>query len=212
MRPLLAEHFVGEIALMKLGGYGQASEVIKNSLPSSKRIRAGDLGELLATEYVNSETEFTVPIKKLQWKSDRQMPMHGNDVLGIDYKSNPHQVLKCECKSRKQFGESAVNEASTGLDGFDGRPNPSTLAFITKRLFEQNKDDEAKIWNELQTKESLPAKNVVQMVFGLAGNNPVPALAKCPESKIKGIKRKNAAIKLESYAEFIETVYKTDGK
>jgi hypothetical protein len=212
LRPLMADHFVGELNVLKLGGYEKSAETLKNSLPTNKRTQSGDMGELLATEYVNSQTEFTVPIKKLQWKSDRQMPMHGNDVLGLNYKSSPRQILKCECKSRGQFGDSAVTEASDGLNQYDGRPNPSTVAFITKRLFEQNKDDEAKIWSELQTKDPLPAKNLTQMVFALGGNDPTPALAKCPMAKVKGIHRKHAAIRLFAYPDFMKAVYTVDGK
>lgn len=212
LKPLMADHFVGELNVLKLGGYEKSAETLKNSLPTNKRTQSGDMGELLATEYVNSQTEFTVPIKKLQWKSDRQMPMHGNDVLGLNYKSSPRQILKCECKSRGQFGDSAVTEASDGLNQYDGRPNPSTVAFITKRLFEQNKDDEAKIWSELQTKDPLPAKNLTQMVFALGGNDPTPALAKCPKAKVKGIQRKHAAIRLSAYPDFMKAVYTVDGK
>jgi hypothetical protein len=212
LKPLMANHFVGESNVLKLGGYEKSAEVLKNSLPTNKRTQSGDMGELLATEYVNSQTEFTVPIKKLQWKSDRQMPMHGNDVLGLNYASSPRQILKCECKSRSQFGNSAVTEASDGLNQFDGRPNPSTLSFITKRLLEQNKDDEAKMWSELQTKDPLPAKNLTQMVFALGGNDPTPALAKCPKAKIDGIQRKHAAIRLSAYTEFMKAVYTVDGK
>jgi hypothetical protein len=212
LKPLVADHFVGESTIMKLGGYKKSAEVLQNSLPTNKRTQSGDMGELLATEYVNSQTEFTVPIKKLRWKSDRQMPMHGNDVLGLNYASKPRRVLKCECKSRGQFGDSAVTEASEGLNNYDGRPNPSTVAFITKRLFEENKDDEAKIWSELQTKESLAAKNVTQMVFALGGNDPTPALAKCPKAKAKGIQRKHAAIRLSAYSDFMKAVYQVNGK
>jgi hypothetical protein len=212
LKPLVADHFVGESTVMKLGGYKAAAEVLQNSLPTNKRTRSGDLGELLATEYVNSQTDFTVPIKKLRWKSDRQMPMHGNDVLGLNYLSNPRHLLKCECKSRNNFGNTAVTEASEGLDGFDGRPNPSTLAFITKRLFEENKDTEAAMWSALQTKDPIPAKNITHMVFALGGNDPSLALAKCPQSKVKGINRKHAAIRVAGYSDFIEAVYTTNGK
>ncbi len=100
LKPLIADHFVGESTIMQLGGYKKSAAVLKNSLPTNKRTQSGDMGELLATEYVNSQTEYTVPIKKLRWKSDRQMPMHGNDVLGINYATNPRRILKCECKSR----------------------------------------------------------------------------------------------------------------
>lgn len=212
LKPLVADHFVGESTIMQLGGYAKSAAVLKNSLPTNKRTQSGDIGELLATEYINAQTEYTVPIKKLRWKSDRQMPMHGNDVLGINYTANPRRILKGECKSRAQFGDSAVTEASDGLDKDNGRPNPSTVAFITKRLFEDKRDDEAKIWNELQTKETIPAKNVTQMVFALGGNDPTPALAKCPKAKARGIQRQHAAIRLSAYPDFMKAVYEVDGK
>jgi hypothetical protein len=212
LKPLVADHFVGESTIMKLGGYKKSAEVLQNSLPTNKRTQSGDMGELLATEYVNSQTEYTVPIKKLRWKSDRQMPMHGNDVLGINYNTSPRRILKCECKSRTQFGDNAVTEASDGLDKHNGRPNPSTVAFITKRLFEDKRDDEAKIWSEIQTKESVAAKNVTQMIFALGGNDPTPALAKCPKAKARGIQRQHAAIRLTVYPDFMKAVYKVDGK
>jgi hypothetical protein len=212
LKPLVADHFVGESTIMQLGGYAKSAAILKSSLPTNKRTQSGDIGELLATEYVNSQTEYTVPIKKLRWKSDRQMPMHGNDVLGINYTANPRRILKVECKSRAQFGDSAVTEASDGLDKDNGRPNPSTVAFITKRLFEDKRDNEAKIWNELQTKETIPAKNVRQMVFALGGNDPTPALAKCPKAKARGIQRQHAAIRLSAYPDFIKAVYEVDGQ
>lgn len=73
LKPLVANHFVGESTIMQLGGYAKSAAVLKNSLPTNKRTQSGDIGELLATEYVNSQTEYTVPVKKLRWKSDRQM-------------------------------------------------------------------------------------------------------------------------------------------
>ena len=72
LKKLLVDHFVGEVTIVQAGGYSKAAAVIANSLPTKKRMRSGDLGELLATEYLNSETPFLVPIKKLRWKSDRE--------------------------------------------------------------------------------------------------------------------------------------------
>jgi hypothetical protein len=111
LKKLLAEHFVGEATIVQAGGYAKAAKIIANSLPSNKQTRSGDLGELLATEYINAETSYVVPIKKLRWKSDRQMPMHGNDVIAIDAKAKPILVLKGECKSRAAFSKTVVDEA-----------------------------------------------------------------------------------------------------
>src|SRR5262249_333583 len=145
LKELLAEHFVGEATILNAGGYTKAASIIANSLPTNKKIQSGDLGELLATENLNSETSFVVPIKKLRCKSDRETAMHGNDVIGVDTNTKPVRVLKGECKSRAAFGMSVVEEAVASLDLHDGRPNPSTLAFIAKRLYEEGRDEEANV-------------------------------------------------------------------
>jgi hypothetical protein len=207
----LADHFVGEATIVQAGGYKKAAAIIVNSLPSSKKTQSGDLGELLATEYLNAETAFVVPVKKLRWKSDRQMAMHGNDVIGVDTTVKPVRVLKGECKSRGTFSISVANEAVENLDKHDGRPNPSTLAFITKRLYEEMRDDEARVFQDLQCAGAIAAKNVTHMIFALSGNDPAKYLAAASKSKHRGIKRENAAILISDHGAFITAVYKTYG-
>jgi Cap4 SAVED domain len=169
------------------------------------------LGELLATEYVNAETSFVVPLNKLRWKADRQMPMHGNDVIGVDTKAKPVRVLKGECKSRVKFSDDVAEKAAVDLDKHDGRPNPSTLAFITKRLYEEKRDAEAKVFQDLQCKGSIANKDVTHMIFALSGNDPAKDLAAAPKSKHKGISRENAAIMISDHGAFVAAVYKTHG-
>jgi hypothetical protein len=208
----LAEHFVGEATIVQAGGYAKAARIIANSLPSNKKTRSGDLGELLATEYINSETSFVVPLKKLRWKSDRQMPMHGNDVIGVDTKTKPVRVLKGECKSRAVFGKSVVDEAAEALDLHEGRPNPSTLAFIAKRLYEEKRDGEANVFRDLQCGGTIAAKNITHMIFVLTGNDPSKHLANGPKSKHGGIKRDNTAVQVTDHSDFVAAVYETHGK
>jgi hypothetical protein len=43
---------------------------------------------------------------------------------------NLYGCSKGECKSRGKFSDDVAKEAVEGLDKHDGRPNPSTLAFI----------------------------------------------------------------------------------
>ena len=213
LKKLLADHFVGEGTILKAGGYSKSAAIIANSLPTNKRTRSGDLGELLATEYLNSETPFVVPIKKLRWKSDRETAMHGNDVIGVDTKKNgPVRVMKGECKSRATFTKATVEEAAKSLDLHNGRPNPSTLAFITKRLYEEKRDDEAKVFQDLQSGGAIVAKNVSHLVFALAGNDPSKDLASCPRSKHADIKRQVTAIVINDHGAFVAAVYDTNGK
>jgi hypothetical protein len=207
VRKLIAQHFVGEATIVQAGGYPNAAEVIANSLPTNKRTRSGDLGEVLATEYVDAVTPFIIPIRKLQWKSDRQMPMHGNDVIAVDPTQDPPRVLKGECKSRATFGDAAVKEAADGLDKHGGRPNPSTLAFITKRLYEQKRDDEAHLYRDLQSKGAITPKQVTHLIFALSGNDPASHLSAAPKPKRTGIKRETAAIVIADHGKFIVKVF-----
>jgi hypothetical protein len=207
VRKLVAEHFVGEAIILQTGGYTKAAAVIENSLPTDKRTRSGDLGELLATEYVDAITAFTVPVRKLRWKSDRQMPMHGNDVIAVDSAQTPARVLKGECKSRVALGGAVVKEAAESLDKHAGRPNPSTLAFITKRLYEDKRDAEAAIYRDLQCKGAIAPRQVTHLIFGLCGNDPTAHLKSAPKPKRAGIKRETAAIVIADHAAFVEKVF-----
>jgi hypothetical protein len=196
---------------LQAGGYSKSASIIANSLPDSKQVRSGDLGELLATEYVNAETHFDVPIKKLRWKSDRQMAMHGNDVVGVDSSVKPARVVKGECKSRVSFGATVVKEAAESLDLHDGRPNPSTLAFIAKRLYEEKRDTEAAVFRDLQCGSPMTAKRITHMIFVLSGNNPAKHLAAGPKPKHVAIKRENVAVVITDHGAFVAAVFKTHG-
>lgn len=212
LKPLLADHFVGEATVLRAGGYQKAADVITNSLPTLKRTQSGDLAELIATEYVNAETPFRVPIKKLRWKSDRQMPMHGNDIIGADTSAKRPRVLKGECKSRATFSETVAREAAETLDAYEGRPNPSTLAFITKRLYEEKRDAEARVYQKLQCDAAIPATSITQNIFVLAGNDPRAALERAPKPKHAGITRESVAVLISDHGKFIDTVFGLYGK
>ena len=51
----VAEHLVGTDILAALG-FPKSSAAIRNRLPTSKQIRSGDLGEIIATDYVHERT------------------------------------------------------------------------------------------------------------------------------------------------------------
>lgn len=207
----LAAHFVGEAAIVQAGGYEKSAAIIANSLPSNKRTRSGDLCELLATEHIKSETAFKVPINKLRWKSDREMPMHGNDVVGVDPTVRPIRVIKGECKSRVSFGNAVVKEASDGLDLHDGRPNPSTLAFIAKRLYEEKRDDEAHVFRDLQCAAAIAPRSVTHMIFAMTGNDPSKYLAAAPKPKQAGITRTGVGVQIGDHGAFVAAVFETNG-
>ncbi|HBG31858.1 MAG TPA: hypothetical protein DDW98_14770 [Gammaproteobacteria bacterium] len=209
IRKLLADHFVGEAVIMRMGGLDEAADTIANSLPIGKRTQSGDLGELLATEFVDEKTSFTIPIRKLRWKSDRKMPMHGNDIIATRPKAaGGVTVMKGESKSAATMSRNTITGAAEGLEQHDGRPNPSTLAFITKRLYEEGRDAEGQIYKTLQAEGGLADANVVHWIFALSGKDPSNLLANAPEPKKKAIKRRAVAFVVTDHAALVAAVFK----
>lgn len=69
-------------------GYDGAAEILRALLPQSKRARSGDLGEILASELVEEETGFRVPVRRMRFKDGREVAMRGDDFIGVGYDSD----------------------------------------------------------------------------------------------------------------------------
>src|SRR5262245_5200007 len=87
------DHLAGLEIVQRMGGFKKAIAYIRNKLPDDKRVRSGDFGEILASEYIDQCTEYKVPIKRLRWKDDRNTAMRGNDVIAIQKRAKRWRVL-----------------------------------------------------------------------------------------------------------------------
>lgn len=200
------DHLAGLEILAKIKKYENSLAYIRNKLPTSKRVRSGDFGEILASEYVDQFTEYRVPIKKLRWKDDRVVAMRGNDVVAIRQVKGKPLLLKVESKSRAALSDGAVKEAVSGLDKHAGRPNPSSLAFISSRLREQGRDDEARVFEDLQGKP--PAhESIEHMVFTLSGNQPLNHLKNHAGEKGASFRRHLVGCVITDHQNFINTLF-----
>ena len=203
----LIRHYVGLETVLRVGGYDKAADVIRFSLPDKKRVRSGDLGEILAVEFLDSETRYKVPISKLRYKSDRNTPMHGDDVIAISKDHSTPRILKCECKSRSRFYASHLKDAIEQLDNHGGLPNPATLSFITKRLYEQREDELASIFRDLQSTQKLMLHDVEHLLFVFSGNNPAAVLSTRPEPAAKVFRWWCACVIVSEHSNFISSVF-----
>ncbi len=199
------DHFAGLEILSRIGRFETAREFIRNKLPPGKRARSGDFGELMASEYIDQLTDYSVPIKKLRWKDDRATTMRGNDVIGIRPYKKKWRILKAESKSRAALSSSAVNEAIEGLNQHSGRPNPSSLAFIAHRLRELGRDDEAEAFEDLQSR-TPKLDEVEQMVFTLSGNDPTTHL-KDGHAKVASMTRHFVGCVISDHQVFINEMF-----
>jgi len=200
------DHLAGLDVVKRIGGYKKTLSYIRNKLPTAKRVRSGDFGEILASEYIDQCTEYHVPIKRLRWKDDRDTTMRGNDVIAIRKRMKRWCVLKAEAKSKANLGETVVGKAVEGLEKHAGRPNPSSLAFISSRLHELNNHSEAAVFVDFQSRTPEPDE-IEHLVFTLSGNNPTNHLKKHLGKKTAPIRRHLVGCVIADHQQFIKTIF-----
>ena len=135
---LVPGHYASEehiARVLRLLGKPAAAAMIEQKLPTTKAIRSGDLGEILATEWIAANGTYQVPVKRLRWKDHRNMAMRGEDVIGIALDPATLQLsfLKTEAKSRGALTGQVVLQAREGLDKDSGLPPGHAPSFISAR-------------------------------------------------------------------------------
>jgi hypothetical protein len=198
-------HLIGAEVLERLR-FSQAAAAIRGRIPTRKRIRSGDLAEVIATDYLNQWGPFVVPLKRLRYKDDRDMSMRGDDMIGLDSSETPVRVLKAEVKSRQTLYESVVGEAVTALDANQGRPKPSSLSFTSMRLRDENKDELAQVFERLQESDVEP-KRITHLVFTFTGNDPSSALRVYAVAGGAVGDRRLVGMVVSDHQDFIERVF-----
>ena len=205
---IVADHLVDLEVIAETGGFAQCHEFLLNRLPASKTARSGDIGEILATEYIEAETDYTVPVKRLRYKDDRNNALRGDDVIGIKMEKKKVSVLKTEAKSRVALSDSVVKEAREGLSKNRGRPNPGTLAFLQYLLAKERKFETAKLFKALQDEGTVSEDRIQHLLFTLSGNNPTGHLKKKENArKIRGIMLHLVGLHVSKHANFIKQVF-----
>src|SRR5262249_44865200 len=117
-------------------------------------------------------------------------------------------LLKAESKSRANLHKTVVTEALDGLAKDSGRPSPSSLAFLSSRLREANRDSEALVFEDLQR---APPKDddVEHLVFTFSGNDPTPYLKTGAPDGTSNIRRHLVGCVIADHPEFIKTTFDT---
>jgi hypothetical protein len=190
-------------------GKRKAAKFVRDTLPLSPRIRSGDLGEILATEYVDEHTTYEAPIKRLRWKDHREMSMRGDDLIGIapPNRNEPVGFLKVEVKSRASLRTQTVIEAREALDRDDGLPSPHALAFIATRLHEMGQQKLSDAITVAQLNDDISPKQVQHMLFTFSGNAPDGFLRANLKGYSGGIRQNAVGLRITKHKDFVAAVY-----
>lgn len=197
---------------IKALGFEDAATILRTRLPTQPRSRAGDLGEILASELAEEILEFRVPVRRMRFKDGREIPLRGDDFIGVNYSADDNGLwlLKGESKSRKTLGKTTITEARAALNGDHGRCTPISLLFVADQLLNSTDEDDAALGRLIRNevgRKALAKERIDHSLFTLSGNGPIAALKDDYEAADNG--RHNTVINLhiEDYGEFLNTVY-----
>ncbi|CAG4911221.1 Hachiman antiphage defense system protein HamA [Paraburkholderia saeva] len=191
-------------------GYAGAAAVLAERMPRSARARSGELGEILATELVEEQLGFEVPVRRLRYKDGREMALRGDDFIGMRTDADEElHLLKGEAKSRANLTAATIAEARAALSRDDGRPTATSLLFIADRLMDRDGAPGAlgrKIRNEVALR-SVTAARINHALFTMSGNGPPRALA--TDLGAASLDRNHVVVHLHiaDHQEFIRTAY-----
>lgn len=209
---VVAGHYAGEeqiARILRRLGRPKSATFVEGKLPTTKSIRSGDLGEILATEYVTSQTPYTVPVKRLRWKDHRNMAMRGDDVIGLlrDPATGRLSFLKGEAKSRALLAAGVVVEARNGLDKDGGLPSAHALEFISSRLMDGGQEELADAIDDALLKHGIAPQSVQHLLFTFSGNDPTGYLRPSVRVYAGGYSQRYVGVQVATHGAFIADVY-----
>jgi hypothetical protein len=191
-------------------GFAIAATTLRERLPRTKKARSGDLGEILASELVEEEMGFDVPIRRMRYKDGREVPLRGDDFIGVKYgRDEGLRLLKGEAKSRAVLGKTTITEARKALNRDNGRCTPCSLLFVADRLLDRDGDQRELgrvLRKEVGTKTLVPAR-IDHVLFTLSGNAPPAALEEDLQAAEEGRNHTVINIRIEDHQTFIADVY-----
>lgn len=215
---LLPNHYIAPESISDILnrlGKGAAAQKLKNKIPLVKKIRSGDVGEVITTDYIEEFTDFVVPIRKLRWRDHRDMAMRGDDVIGIYVNQQNQSVrfLKAEAKSNKALSRAVLGEARKELDNDDGLPAPHALGFVIDRLKDIGNKQLADLIEKVQLVDGIKANQVEHLLFTFTASNPATLQKEAFESYVGNIKQTSVGFRVRDHQNLITSVYQgiTDG-
>jgi hypothetical protein len=201
------EHIADDVAQL---GFPGAAAILRERLPRTARARSGEMGEILATEFIEFQTEFRIPVRRLRYKDGREMALRGDDFLGVNEDEDERlYFLKGEAKSGQTVSAAVIADARERLDGDDGRPTPISLLFVADRLLEGEDEDKElgrKMRNQIATRSVRPQR-ITHGIFTLSRNDPADALENDLDAADGIHTHISANLKIDDHQDFIAWLY-----
>lgn len=192
-------------------GYKGAAKILRKRLPTRRSARSGDLGEILASELVEEETGFRVPVRRMRYKDGREVAMRGDDFIGVGFDPEDRLwLLKGEAKSRATLSKTTITQARVALNRDSGRCTPDSLLFVADRLLESADEADVALGRLIRDETGLDAlrpNRIDHMLFTLSGNA-APAAQKADLDAASTTRRQYSInVHVDDHQAFIREVY-----
>jgi len=197
-------------------GFTGAAAILHERLPRTRRARSGELGEIIATEFIEFHTGFRIPVRRLRYKDGREMALRGDDFLGIDEDEAERLLfLKGESKSGRAVSNAVVATARERLSADDGRPTPISLLFVADRLLESDDEDDGTLGRRLRDEtvlRTVPPQRITHGLFALSGTAPGALLQADLETADDDHNHVSVGFHVDGHQAFIAEIYEEAGE
>ena len=209
---ILPDYYIDPLSMastLECLGKPAAAAKLKIKLPQVIKIRSGDIGEIITTDYIDEQTAFSVPIKKLRWKDHRNMAMRGDDVIGVlvNQENQTIKFLKTEAKSNHSLSRNVLSKARDELDLDEGLPAPHALQFVAERLRETGSQALADLIEKAQLVDGIGNSQVEHLLFTFTASNPETLQKEAFEGYSGNIKQSSVGFQVSNHQELIGSVY-----
>lgn len=181
---------------------------LQNLFPGDAGSRSGDMGEILATSYLEEELEYTVGPSRLEHRDHPTWAMRGDDVLGARIDSTSGlQLAKGEAKSGTRIYEKTVIEAREGLMRESGLPSEHSLTQFAARLIAAGSPALGIAVMEQQLKSGIRPDMVLHLMFLFTQNDPTKHMTTDLTNYSGPIKQLALNLRVTGHQRFISTAY-----
>jgi hypothetical protein len=120
-------------------GYARTADWIRQQLPTDDRTRKGNFGEVVWSEHLCQRYGYRMPVFKLRYRDNPELPMRGEDIVAFKMTSSQiDAVVIGEAKTVHKFAAQTVLTAHERLMTAYN-PSPMTLSMLAEILYGMEK-------------------------------------------------------------------------
>jgi hypothetical protein len=184
------------------------AKLLRNKLPTRGNARSGDMGEILATDYLHEECRYVVGPSRLIQRDHQEWAMRGDDALGAMLDANGQlHITKVEAKSRKKVNPATVEAAREGLDRNDEMPSPHSLTQFAERLVPTADSQIGEAVLAMQLTDGVRPEYVSHLMFLLTGSDPRTQVAADLNAYAGSVSQLTITLRVQDHQKFIRDAY-----